>query len=289
MGLLAAFLAVSGGGLIAAAHAAAPRGASANVQRAREHFLAGKRAFEHKSYAKALQEFEEGYALEPRPGFLLNMGHASRRMGKLREARSFYTRFLATHPRGEEERAASQMIAEIDRELPRDRPTRAAVAPAPMAAPLPIAPPPAPVEPPKSAAVVEAAPPVTAAAVAPSEVVPPAAAAHPAGPPPTVGPSARRVIASSPASPAPPSPATLDLRPRHAPVAAAASDGAAATLVAAPSPTRASDAEPAPIYRRWWFWAGAGAVAAGVVTAIVVASSGGSAVRADGSWGQLKL
>jgi hypothetical protein len=44
-----------------------------------------------------------------------------------------------------------------------------------------------------------------------------------------------------------------------------------------------------PIYRRWWFWAGAGAVATGVLTAILVSTSGGSAARDNGSWGQLKL
>src|SRR5882672_9982125 len=105
------------------------RAASANVQRARQHFLAGKRAFETKSFARALQEFQQGYALEPRPGFLLNMGHAARRMGQLREARDFYTRFLATKPPAAEQRAAAQLVADIERELPRDPAPRAAVAP----------------------------------------------------------------------------------------------------------------------------------------------------------------
>ena len=46
---------------------------------------------------------------------------------------------------------------------------------------------------------------------------------------------------------------------------------------------------PAPIYRRWWFWAGAG-VAAGLVTAVLIGTLGsGSAARDSGTWGQIKL
>src|SRR4051794_36655372 len=67
---------------------------SASTQRARRHVLAGKRAFEARRYAVALKEFDAGYAIDPRPGFLLNMGHASRRMGQLRRARDYYLRFL---------------------------------------------------------------------------------------------------------------------------------------------------------------------------------------------------
>ena len=71
------------------------------TQRARRHFLAGKRAFEAKRYAVALKEFEAGYAIDPRPGFLLNMGHAARRMGELRRARDYYLKFLESDPPGD--------------------------------------------------------------------------------------------------------------------------------------------------------------------------------------------
>src|SRR5438309_1325138 len=77
---------------------------SATTQRARRHFLAGKRAFEAKRYEAALKEFEAGYAVDPRPGFLLNMGHASRRMGDLRRARDYYLKFLESNPPAPERR-----------------------------------------------------------------------------------------------------------------------------------------------------------------------------------------
>src|SRR5581483_9179625 len=54
--------------------AASHNSSSATTQRARRHFLQGKRAFEAKRYSVALKEFETGYAIVPRPGFLLNMG-----------------------------------------------------------------------------------------------------------------------------------------------------------------------------------------------------------------------
>jgi hypothetical protein len=240
---------------------AAGGGETANVQRARLHFLAGKRAFEDAHYPKALREFQDGYALEPRPGFLLNMGHTARRMGQQREAREFYVRFLATSPPAAEQRIASQLVAEIDRELSHGAPApAAAVVPAPTA----VEPPPAPMAPPGEAAPV----------LAQVTVVPvPAAAPAPAAP------------RASPvtATPRPP----LKLRAPAPAAEARTSTSAATTLTASPSAPR--DEASGPIYRRWWFWAGAGAVVAGALTAILVGTSGGSAARENGSWGQLRL
>jgi tetratricopeptide (TPR) repeat protein len=90
---------------------------SVNTQRARRHFLAGKRAFEAKRYPVALKEFETGYAIDPRPGFLLNMGHAARRRGELRRARDYYLKFLESDPPGAERRTTIGLVMEIDRQL----------------------------------------------------------------------------------------------------------------------------------------------------------------------------
>jgi len=87
------------------------------VQRAREHFQAGKRAYEEQQYEQALQQFQAGYDLEPRPGFLLNMGHAARKMGKLRRARALYQQFLRTDPPRAERQSAELFLRDIDREL----------------------------------------------------------------------------------------------------------------------------------------------------------------------------
>ena len=256
-------LAIAIGGIatlspVPAAAGAARAGASANVQRARRHFLDGKRAFERKSYAAALREFEAGYAIEPRPGFLLNMGHAARRMGDLGRAHELYVKFLATAPPPGERRAAATAVAEIERELPAEPPVSVA---APPAAPAGEAVSPAPV--------------ATVAAES-SEV---AAAREP--PAPESAPEAE-------AAPVRPAVSPMALHRRRLellPYRAVMEDAPA--LAAHP---RASDERAPPIYRRWWFWAGAGGVAAGLATAILIGSlSTGSSARDRGTWGQVKL
>lgn len=102
-------------GAMPSASAEPDRRGDVNVRRARQHFLSGKKAFEAKDYPEALREFQAGYELEPRPGFLLNMAHAARKMGDLQHARDLFRRFLATDPSGEERRAAEQSVAEIER------------------------------------------------------------------------------------------------------------------------------------------------------------------------------
>src|SRR5215475_8272249 len=92
-------------------------GSVATTQRARRHFLAGKRAFESKRYAVALKEFEAGYAIQPRPGFLLNMGHAARRMGELKRARDYYLKYLESDPPAAERRSTIALVMNIDRQL----------------------------------------------------------------------------------------------------------------------------------------------------------------------------
>jgi Tfp pilus assembly protein PilF len=242
--------------------AASHSSTNANTQRARRHFLAGKRAFEAKRYSVALKEFETGYAIDPRPGFLLNMGHAARRMGELRRARDYYLKFLESDPPAPERRSTIALVVELDRQL--------AAAPA-SGSHAQAAPEPAAVTPPPPAV---APPPVeTAAAVSAVEPAPamPAVAVAPEDEPPVETP--------------PPRP-RLHLEPAVAVRVTSRDDAPAATRIA---PQTASAESAPPIYRRWWFWAGAG-VAAGVVTAIAVGALGsGAAPRDSGTWGQIKL
>ena len=92
---------------------------AAVLRRARQHFLEGRKAFEGKRYPAALEEFQAGYDLEPRPAFLLDMAHAARKMGDLKRARELYQRFLASDPPGPpaDRRVAEQMTRDIDRKL----------------------------------------------------------------------------------------------------------------------------------------------------------------------------
>jgi len=262
-------LSIAFGGIALPQRVVAATHNSSNVttQRARRHFLAGKRAFEAKRYAAALKEFEAGYAIDPRPGFLLNMGHASRRMGELRRAREFYLKFLESDPPASERRSTIALVVDIDRQLA-EAPTSgkhasAAPAPAPMTPP-PAAPPPA---------VEVAAVPVPV----PVETLP-----APAPPVVVVVEEKQEAPAEAPL----PRP-RLQLEPAVAVRVTSREELARSESLVAP-PVRREESSP-PIYRRWWFWAGAGA-AAGVVTALAVgALSSGSAARDSGTWGQIKL
>ena len=111
-----------------AARAEAPD-REASLRQARQHFINGKKAFEAKRYPAALAEFQAGYDLEPRRGFLLDMGHAARKMGDLPRARELYQRFLQTDPPDAERRMAQQFAREIDRKLAQTAPAPAKPAP----------------------------------------------------------------------------------------------------------------------------------------------------------------
>jgi tetratricopeptide (TPR) repeat protein len=110
-------LALGAVGLPQRVDAASHNSSSPTTQRARRHFLAGKRAFEARRYSVALKEFEAGYAIYPRPGFLLNMGHAARRMGQLKRARDYYLKFLESDPPAAERRTTIALVLDIDRQL----------------------------------------------------------------------------------------------------------------------------------------------------------------------------
>jgi tetratricopeptide (TPR) repeat protein len=240
---------------------------SANTQRARRHFLAGKRAFEAKRYAAALKEFEAGYAIDPRPGFLLNMGHAARRLGELKRARDYYLKFLESDPPATDRRATIALVVEIDRQLASAAATgsHASVVPEPAAVTSPPAASPLPVETVAVATLAEVEP----AAAAPLEV---AVAAE----------TPRRVLLIEPAVAV-----RVTSRVSSAPLPVLTlGDAPAATLVAQPS---AREELARPIYHRWWFWAGTG-VAAGAATAILLGAFGSaSSPRDSGTWGQIKL
>jgi hypothetical protein len=220
-------LAALGGPMASAVRAESAADVTANVERARRHFLAGKQAFEAKNYAAAFHEFETGYAIEPRAGFLLNMGHALRRLGDQRRALDLYTRFLATDPPQAERRVAAKLVADLQREQPADA---------------------------------QAASPATKSAS----------------------------VSAAPAATAAPS---LTLAPE--PAAGSASATLSLVDVAPPgeaAPRGADGSGAGPIYRRWWFWAGAGGLAAGVATAILMGTLGaGSSARDSGTWGQIRL
>jgi tetratricopeptide (TPR) repeat protein len=68
------------------------------VEMARRHYRAGEEAYRAGDYARALTEFEAGYALSPRPEFLLNFAQTYRRLERRSEAIVQCERFLAAAP-----------------------------------------------------------------------------------------------------------------------------------------------------------------------------------------------
>jgi hypothetical protein len=155
--------------LVAGSAVAAP----SQEEQARDHFAAGQREYQAGHWADALHQFELGYALSPRPEFLINFAQALRKLGDYDRAIVECERYLATAP-------PSPMAAEAHRLLARIREERAQKVTAPP-------PPPPPVE----AKPVEPAPPPPA----PVEVKPPPAVViQPAGDKPPPDRHRRKVI-----------------------------------------------------------------------------------------------
>jgi tetratricopeptide (TPR) repeat protein len=110
--------------LLIAAWAWAPAGAHARdrvrlaeakaEQKAREHVRKGAEAFRDGRYDAAMAEFEAGYAADPRPGFLLNMGHVQRKAGNPARARGYYRQYLDRDPASPQRAEVEKAIAEID-------------------------------------------------------------------------------------------------------------------------------------------------------------------------------
>src|SRR5450432_2667666 len=113
--------------------------------KARDLYAQGEAAFKAGRYDDALTEFEAGFAAVPRAGFVLNIGHVYRKIGKLRNARSAYKKYLLMEPDSKFRDNVLAVIAEIDSALAEeDRAESPVESPAPIAlAPPPTAPAPA--------------------------------------------------------------------------------------------------------------------------------------------------
>lgn len=135
-----------------AARAQPPVESEATEALARQHFQEGQAHFDAGRFAEAIAEYQAGYDLSRRPGFLLNIGHAYRRLGDLETARFHYKKFLIVDPtsgRRDEVEAAIRQLDEL----------RTGPVPAPPANPSAGPPGPllaSPAEPPSSAAAVTA-------------------------------------------------------------------------------------------------------------------------------------
>ncbi|HZS39334.1 MAG TPA: tetratricopeptide repeat protein [Polyangia bacterium] len=119
---------------------------SSAIEESRRHFTVGDELYRAGRYEDALREFERGYALSPRPAFLLNLAQAHRKLKRYDEAIADCTRFLATEPPPEVASSVNQLLQQLRSE--RDA---AALAPRVVERPPEIAPPPIVVAPPPPA------------------------------------------------------------------------------------------------------------------------------------------
>jgi Tetratricopeptide repeat len=90
---------------------------SAAEQQARADFARGDAAYKNGQYAQAVTEFEAGYALAPRPGFILNIALAWRKLGNLHKARAYYKKYLLIEPDSKFRPNVTALIAELDTAL----------------------------------------------------------------------------------------------------------------------------------------------------------------------------
>jgi hypothetical protein len=102
------------------AHAQAP----SQEEQSRQHYRAGEQLYDRSRYAEALREFELGWALSPRPEFLINFAQSYRKLGDYDRALAECERYLATGPAPARVELTRQMMAAI-----REEKARSAVAP----------------------------------------------------------------------------------------------------------------------------------------------------------------
>ena len=85
---------------------------------ARVHFEAGTDHYAAGRYEEAIRRFQAGYALVPRPNFLVNIGQAYRKLGNLVRAKEAYVAYVRALPEKSAFRdQALQVLAEIEVQL----------------------------------------------------------------------------------------------------------------------------------------------------------------------------
>jgi hypothetical protein len=122
---------------------------------ARSHFVAGEEEYARGRWHEALHEFQLGYALSPRPEFLINFAQVYRKLGDYDAAARECQRYLATAPPSDLAAQAEKMLGQIREEQAKAPPSTPT--PPPVAASSP--PKPAVSPPLVTAPVIVAAPP----------------------------------------------------------------------------------------------------------------------------------
>jgi tetratricopeptide (TPR) repeat protein len=107
------------------------------VKQAQAHYRTGEAAFNAGRFEEAIAEWERGYALAPKPLFVVNLAHAERRRGELRKSLALYRRYLLVDPETELRGEVERVIAELERAIAADDEARAPRTPPRPPAPAP--------------------------------------------------------------------------------------------------------------------------------------------------------
>jgi tetratricopeptide (TPR) repeat protein len=126
---------------------------------AKSHFKQGKAYEEAGAFARAAEEFEAAYAIDPRAEILFDIAQAYRLAGDKQRAIDNFKRFLDARPDGKAADEARLLVAELQRQIDEAR----AKEPTPPAEPAHPAPP---VEHPQATILVRTSPPLRIAGLA---------------------------------------------------------------------------------------------------------------------------
>ena len=117
---------------------AAPASDDALMQ-AKQHFEAGRNAYNAGDYISAIREFKAAEALRPSPILAYNIGLANEKLGKRRVAVKYYRRYLEQVPNAQNRAEVDGRIAQLEQEIaaqpPPPPPPIAGQAPPPTAEP----------------------------------------------------------------------------------------------------------------------------------------------------------
>lgn len=87
--------------------------AQTDASAAHAHFAAGEAHYREGNWSDALADFRAGYALDPRPEFLINIAQTERRLGLLDDALASCERFLARAPESPLVAQVKQLMKEL--------------------------------------------------------------------------------------------------------------------------------------------------------------------------------
>ncbi|MET0285538.1 MAG: tetratricopeptide repeat protein [Polyangiales bacterium] len=93
-----------------------PRAYAQDDADARSAFEAGREAYEHGQFERALEQFERAYALSPKPQLLFNIGRAADSDGQPERAVSAYEGYLGAHPEADNAEFVRARLAKLRRE-----------------------------------------------------------------------------------------------------------------------------------------------------------------------------